>query len=82
MVRHSGPAVVAVRVRGVRIVGHRIADRRGHPDRSAGGSYCDDCGRSAFGVAAIPSDSVLDELRDDAIGWIEWGDGSRAGWWY
>lgn len=42
-------------------------DRRSGPGRNADGSYCDDCGRSAFGVAAIPSDTVLDDLRDDAI---------------
>ena len=57
-------------------------DRPAGPGRNADGSYCGDCGRSAFGVAAIPSDTVLDDLRDEAIGWIEWADGSRAGWWY
>jgi hypothetical protein len=89
----SGPALFPARI----AVAHPVAvarraefgggwgvawDRRSGPGRNADGSYCDDCGRSAFGVAAIPSDTVLDDLRDDAIGWIEWSDGSRAGWWY
>ena len=54
-------------------------DRPAGPGRDAGGLYCDDCGRSAFGVAGTgglsPTESVaVWNTR------IEWSDGSAAGY--
>lgn len=57
-------------------------DRPDGPGRAIDGSYCADCGRSAFGVAGTRSDTVLDDLGGAPLGTVTWSDGSRAAWFY
>jgi hypothetical protein len=57
-------------------------DRPDGPGRDAVSGYCPDCGRSAFGVAAVRSDTVLDDLDGGLLGSREWADGSRIAWFY
>jgi hypothetical protein len=54
-------------------------DRPGGPGMRADGSFCEDCGRSAFGVAGagVEADEVAIRAWPEVI---EWADGSLAGY--